>query len=163
MWAITEAGIGANQLEKELARLNEMTQESGMGTYVMALAANVNHRLKQNEQAKKLCDKLASLQEKNGRVPNAGSTIVYSGSPEVESTALSMLAWMKVDPKAYASNIETAKKYLDSTLSPYGYGNTQATSLTLKAMNVYNTMLGDTSSPDTLSVVSSNRLFTPNS
>ncbi len=138
MWAVTEAGVSASQLEKELEHLNKLTKNET--SYVMALAANVNHRLKQTEQAKKLAEQLASMQEKtNGRVNKPGSTIVYSGNAEVEATALAMLAWMRIDPKTYQSNIELGKKFLDSSLSPYGYGNTQGTSLTLKAMNMYNT------------------------
>lgn len=156
MWAITEAGVTAGKVEKELEHLNNLTKNDT--TYVMALAANVNHRLKKTEQAKSLADKLTSFQEKtNGRVTKPGSTIVYSGSAEVEATALAMLAWMRIDPKAYNSNIELAKKFLDSSLSPYGYGNTQGTSLTLKAMNMYNTefALPPTEGAPVLTVVSS--------
>jgi len=69
-----------------------------------------------------------------------------------------MLAWMNIDVKAYRSNIELAKKYLDGSLSPYGYGNTQGTSLTLKAMNMYNTELAEPATEDepVLQVVSYN-------
>jgi hypothetical protein len=137
MWAVTEAGVSASKLEKELERLNKLAGDGH--SYVVALAAIVNQRVKQTEQAKKLADILVDLQGKGGNVTKPGSTIVYSGNAEVESTALSMIAWMKIDPKAYRLNIELAKKFLDSQLSPYGYGNTQGTSLTLKAVNMYNT------------------------
>lgn len=65
---------------------------------------------------------------------------------------------MNIDVKAYRSNIELAKKYLDGSLSPYGYGNTQGTSLTLKAMNMYNTELAEPATEDepVLQVVSYN-------
>jgi hypothetical protein len=67
-----------------------------------------------------------------------------------------MIAWMRIDPAAYRVNIEAAKKWIGGQLSPYGYGNTQATSLTLKAINMYNTELGGSSSTQgVLSVVSS--------
>jgi hypothetical protein len=39
---------------------------------------------------------------------------------------------------AYLPNIELARKFLTGSLSPYGYGNSQGTSLTLKAINTYN-------------------------
>lgn len=66
-----------------------------------------------------------------------------------------MIAWMRIDPVAYRLNIESAKKWLGGQLSPYGYGNTQATSLTLKAINMYNTDIGDSApGQGVLSVVS---------
>jgi hypothetical protein len=57
-----------------------------------------------------------------------------------------MLAWIKIDSKAYLTNIELARKFLNGSLSPYGYGNTQGTSMTLKAINMYNTELAVESS-----------------
>ena len=81
MWAITEAGVSASQLEKELEHLHKLTEQGQ--SYVMALAAIVNHRLKKNELAKKLTDKLASMQETGGNVKQPGSTIVYSVSLRV--------------------------------------------------------------------------------
>ncbi len=81
MWAITEAGVSASQVEKELEHLNKLTEQGQ--SYVMALAAIVNHRLKKSEQAKKLTDKLASMQETGGSVKQPGSTIVYSVSAEL--------------------------------------------------------------------------------
>ena len=78
MWAVTEAGIDAGKLEKELEHLNKLAEQGH--SYVVALAAIVNKRLKKNEQAKKLGDKLVSLQDKQGSVTNPGSTIVYSVS-----------------------------------------------------------------------------------
>ncbi len=70
-----------------------------------------------------------------------------------------MLAWMKVDAKTYRPNIELAKKYLNGSLSPYGYGNTQGTSLTLKAMNMYNTELADPAAAAPVVSVVSLQLF----
>jgi hypothetical protein len=77
MWALTEAGVSASQLEKELAHLNKLAEQGN--SYVMALAALTNQRLKHHDHAKKLADKLASMQNTPaGSLKQPGSTIVHS-------------------------------------------------------------------------------------
>jgi hypothetical protein len=79
MWALAEAGVSGIQLEKELAHLNKLAEQGN--SYVMALAALANHRLRNHGQAKMLADKLTSMQDMpEGSLKQPGSTIVHSVS-----------------------------------------------------------------------------------
>lgn len=61
----------------------------------------------------------------------------------LETTALSALAWMKQDPVAYRVNIDNSINFIARNVNSKGlYSSSQATMLSLRALNEYFKMLG---------------------
>lgn len=136
IWALLETGEPATNLKPELAAL-KTTAESSKNNYVVALAANAMFLAGDKVEAKKLMDRLASKQQKDGCVDSITSSIIGStgDSLQVEGTALATLAWLR-DP-AYAVNVEKSIKYLADSCKAGRYGSTQATVLALRSIVAY--------------------------
>src|SRR4029434_5096428 len=102
-WALIESG--EKGLQKEVAALKS-TASATQDSYVLALAANVLHATGDAAAARQLMDKLVRAQDSNGNVKGAITSITRSAgeSLPIETTALSVLAWMR-EP-AYAANVE---------------------------------------------------------
>jgi len=104
-WALLETG--QTGLDAEVKWLAEHAQADS-NSYVKALAANALFLAGDRAGAKQFMDQLANLQDKDGHVRGATTTVVGSGgeSLEIETTSLATLAWLR-DP-AYAANVERA-------------------------------------------------------
>jgi alpha-2-macroglobulin-like protein len=134
LWALMESG--EKDLAKELASLKEAAGKS-QNSYVVALAANVMALAGDKAEAKRLMDRLAAKQDKDGKVQGATQSIVGSGGEalEIEATSLAVLAWLR-DP-AYAANVERAMKFVADSCQGGRYGSTQSTVLALRAVVAY--------------------------
>ena len=133
-WALLECG------EKNLdAEVKWMKERAGSddNSYVTALAANVLHLAGEKEAARALMDRLAKLQDKDGHVLGAKTTVVGSGGEalEIETTSLATLAWLR-EP-SFAGNVEKAVRYLADSCKAGRFGSTQSTVLALRAIVAY--------------------------
>jgi hypothetical protein len=133
-WALLETGQSG--LNAEVKWLAEHAQ-SDANSYVKALAANSLFLAGDKAGAHQFMDKLAELQDKDGHVRGAVTTVVGSGgeSLEIETTSLATLAWLR-EP-AYAAHVESAIRYLAESCKAGRYGSTQATVLALRAIIAY--------------------------
>lgn len=133
-WALLETG--QTDLDREVEWLADDAQKD-TNSYVKALAANALFLAGDRAGAKQLMDELAHLQDADGHVKGATTTVVGSGgeSLEIETTSLTTLAWLR-DP-AYAGNVEAAIRFLADSCKGGRYGSTQSTVLALRAIIAY--------------------------
>jgi uncharacterized protein YfaS (alpha-2-macroglobulin family) len=134
VWALTESGMKG--LDKEIAAVKASagaTQDS----YVLALAANILSAAGDQAGARQLMDKLAKSQNAAGTVNGAVTSITRSGGDAlaIETTALSVLAWMR-EP-SYAVNVEKGLKWIVESNKSGRFGSTQSTILALRAIVAY--------------------------
>jgi hypothetical protein len=82
-------------------------------------------------------DKLAKSQETAGNVKDAITSITRSGGDAlaIETTALSVLAWMR-EP-SYAANVEKGLKWIVESNRSGRFGSTQSTILALRSIVAY--------------------------
>jgi hypothetical protein len=82
-------------------------------------------------------DKLAKLQETNGSIRGAVTSITRSGGEglTIEATSLAVMAWLR-EP-AYADNVERGIRWIVSTNKNGRFGSTQSTILALRAVVLY--------------------------
>src|SRR5262249_15338957 len=87
--------------------------------------------------ARQLMDKLAKRQEAAGNVSGAVTSITRSGGDAlaIETTALSVLAWMR-EP-SYAPNVEKGLRWIVESNKSGRFGSTQSTILALRAIVAY--------------------------
>lgn len=135
-WALLECGEKASDLDPEVKWLKEDAQTDD-NSYVTALAANVMHLAGDQGGARSLMDRMAKLQDKDGHVKGAKTTVVGSGGSalEIETTALATLAWLR-EP-SFAGNVERAIGFLADSCKAGRYGSTQSTVLALRAIVAY--------------------------
>lgn len=133
VWALLETGQSPTTLKAELDSLKEAADKS-KNSYVLALAANAFDIAGDHELSKKLMQRLAKLQAKDGSVESVTSTIVGSGGEalQIEGAALATLAWLR-DPE-FATNAASGIKYLGEACKAGRYGSTQSTVLALRAI-----------------------------
>jgi hypothetical protein len=139
LWAISEADVAANQAQRtaselgpELQRASEVAQASD-DPYLIALTAAALINAQQKTDGLALLKKLSELQADDGSL-DGKTTVTSSGgiSRKVETTALSIIAWLK--SPAYLSPARNASKWLVASRQGSGFGSTQATVLALKAL-----------------------------
>ncbi|KFE71472.1 MG2 domain-containing protein [Hyalangium minutum] len=139
-WALLESAPKTadmvKELSKELSSLRRAAADS-KNSYVVALAANALSLSGEGGEAKKLMERLAAKQSKEGVVEGGTQSIVGSMGEtlQIETTALATLAWLR-DP-AFAANVERSMKFLASSCDGGRYGSTQSTVLALRAIVAY--------------------------
>jgi uncharacterized protein YfaS (alpha-2-macroglobulin family) len=133
-WALLETG--EKGLDPEVKWLKDRAA-SDSNSYVTALAANALFLAGDRDGAKAMMDRLAGAQDSDGHVRGATTTVVGSGgeSLEIETTALSTLAWLR-DP-SFAGNVERGIHFLADSCKAGRYGSTQSTVLALRAIVGY--------------------------
>ncbi len=142
-WALLESANRpaelARELEKEIGSLKVAAAKS-QNSYVLALTANVLALARETGEARKLMDRLAAKQGKEGVVEGGTQSIVGSSGEalQIETTALAVLAWLR-EP-AYAGNVERSMKFLANSCDGGRYGSTQSTVLALRAIVTYDKM-----------------------
>ena len=106
VWALIESG--EKGLDREIA-LVKASAGSTEDSYIVALGANILHGTGDHVGARQLMDKLARSQDAAGGVKGAVTSITRSGGDAlaIETTALSVLAWMR-EPSYAASNTQGA-------------------------------------------------------
>ena len=133
-WAMTEAGY-----HKKLKRELDFVYESAIKTedvYVMSLAANA--LLNANDtRGKDLLNDITLRQNEDGSWSGLQHSITHSKGRElaVETTSLVMLAMLKDNRNG--EQIRKANDFLMQARGSYGFGNTQATVMALKAIIAY--------------------------
>lgn len=135
-WALLESGQSAADLKQELDSLKTVSNASTDG-YVIALAANSFEMAGDKAQAKKLMQRLASLQKSDGGINGTMHSIVGSGGEalQIEGASLATLAWLR-EPE-FAGNVEKSIKFLADSCEGGRYGSTQSTVLALRAITTY--------------------------
>jgi alpha-2-macroglobulin-like protein len=134
VWALTEAKYGKD-ISKEIEeayRNAEKTQDP----YQMALVANALYNMN-DARANKLTAELVKAQNKDGSFNGKSSSVTNSQGKALtgETTGLAVLAILK--SKSNFAQAGKAIDYLKGAKDYYGYGSTQATVLTLKAIIEY--------------------------
>jgi hypothetical protein len=134
VWALTESGHKG--LDREIASV-KASAISTPDSYIVALAANILNSSGDHAGARQLMDKLAKNQEPAGNVKGAITSITSSGGEalSIETTALSVLAWMHEPP--YAAQVEKGLKWIVESNKSGRYGSTQSTILALRSIVAY--------------------------
>ncbi len=130
-WAMTEAGF-SSELKPEIDNVVQVALKE-KDPYVMALAALACANAK-NENADKIMGILLEKQEKDGSFVGLKHSVTASTGHAlaIETTSLTALAMMKT--KKGLGKLDAAVGFLKKGKTEFGYGNTQATVLTLKAV-----------------------------
>ena len=129
-WAMSEAGFG-EKVRPEIEKSYKDARQS-KDPYVMALVINTLHNIKDG-RAEKLLKDLLKLQAKNGSWTGKTSMTRSGGmSLKIETTALTVLAIIKVE-KGLAQ-LEKAMNFIAQSKTDYGFGSTQSTVLAMKAL-----------------------------
>jgi uncharacterized protein YfaS (alpha-2-macroglobulin family) len=136
VWALLESGEKVPDMAKEIAAVKTSAM-STPDSYIVALAANILHETGDPAGARELMDKLAAHQDAAGNVKGAVTSITRSGGGalEIETTAISVLAWMR-EP-AYTANVQKGMKWLVESNKNGRFGSTQSTILALRSIIAY--------------------------
>lgn len=138
VWAITEGGQEDN-VEQELDALKKQAQGS-KDPYFLALVANSLLNRGHAADGVALLKKLVAAQKADGYLEAERTSITGSGGRDlqIETTALTILAWLKSNQPEYLPNIQKAIKWIGQQRGGYGgFGSTQSTILALKALIAY--------------------------
>ncbi|MBN9118816.1 MAG: alpha-2-macroglobulin [Planctomycetes bacterium] len=147
VWALVESDPeDAEKLDltKEIQALKaEAANENSVGgkdAYFVALTANVLLLRGDRQTAHQLLDRLKDKHLKAGAVTGAVTSITRSGGRtlEIETTALTLLGWLRANDPKYGTAVKDATKWISQQRGGYGaYGSTQSTILALKALTLF--------------------------
>jgi A-macroglobulin TED domain/MG2 domain/CarboxypepD_reg-like domain/TonB-dependent Receptor Plug Domain/Alpha-2-macroglobulin family len=131
-YAMTEGGY-TNQIKTELD-FAYANAKKGDDVYSKALIINALYNANDKKRADELLQDVLKLQEKDGSWNGASHSITASTGHalKVETTALLVLAILK--QKTGVAALPKAMDFLAKAKTNFGYGNTQATVLALKAL-----------------------------
>lgn len=152
-YALAQAGY--TKLEKELAALR-VKASSSKDPYFLSLVLNALLKVEGKDRSlgtRKLAKKLLSLQGKRGEFRGTTSSITRSGgiNLSLETTSLAVLALLQV--KDAQKNVFKAVSWLRKhRRASGGFGSTQATVLTLRALMAYEALNASPPSPGVLTV-----------
>jgi anti-sigma factor RsiW len=135
VWALTENSKEDN-LSAELNALAAEARKSDDPYFVSLVALGLTNRSRSGE-AEDLLRAVAKKQKDDGRIEAARTSITGSGGRDltIETTALSVLAWLKTNAIAFDAPIRAAVKWIGQQRGGYGgFGSTQSTILALKAL-----------------------------
>lgn len=136
VWAVTESGKDED-VTKELERLQAETANS-QDPYFLALVANSLLNRDQTDAARRLLERLSTLQLGDGSFGGVSKSITGSqGNPlKIETTALAVLGWLKANqPADFGQPIRKAVQWIGQQRQGQGnFGPTQSTIMALKAL-----------------------------
>jgi len=137
VWSLLESGQSAQSLNMEVQQVKD-TAFSESDSYQVALAANILYLSGDIAGADLLAQKLINASNNDGAVQGAATSITGSGgdSLSIETTSLSILAWLRND-KQWSAQVEKSMKWLFERSKVGRFGSTQSTVLALKAINTY--------------------------
>jgi hypothetical protein len=137
VWSLLESGEKPELLKKEIAAIKKQALKTD-DNYIVSLAANILYLSKDNKGAATLSKKLAAVVNKEGAISGAVTSITQSGGDAlmIETTSLTLLAWLKDDAQ-WAAQVEVSMKWLFERSQSGRFGSTQSTILALKAINAY--------------------------
>lgn len=151
-WALLAAGEDAKELSKEIDWVEKNAGET-KNSYVLALGANVMIAAGRQEAARAMLDKLIQLQDRDGSIPGATTSIVGSGGEAltIEATSLATLAFTNdLDDIDFA---DKGVRYLTEVCKAGRFGSTQSTILALKAIVAFDAKLARPKAAGTLQLV----------
>src|SRR5262249_39075424 len=133
LWALTESG--KDDVGRPLRSLGDQARTSPDPYFLSLVAASQANR-KKGDEAVRLLDRVAALQQADGHLEGAASITGSRGRDlRVETTALAVLGWLKADPKRFDAPARKALRWLRQQRGGDGtFGSTQATVLALKAL-----------------------------
>ncbi len=140
VWAMCEAGYGS-QIKLEI----EKSYQDALATtdpYIIALLANALFEINDN-RAINLVKNLYKFQEENGQWKGQSTSITNSSGRylHIETTALVTLAMMKAQKRSESGSInkriKRAINFIAKSKTRYGFGSTQGTVLSMKALLEY--------------------------
>ncbi len=146
VWAISESERKADaksDLDKELAAVLAKTKDgdTAKDPYYLGLAANALLNRGKKADGEAVLKTLAKMQQKDGSVPGAKTSITNSVGEAllIETTGMAVLGWLKANETGtYRENVDSACKWIGTKRGGYGgYGSTQSTILALKALIEY--------------------------
>jgi hypothetical protein len=135
LWVLTSIGSGEG-LEKEIEAVVEKEKTTD-DNYFRALVALILYNVDRVEEARALAKVLeASQDQKTGEVLRKVTSITrsYGISLNIETTALSALAWMKDPSSEFNKATDLAVGYIIANIKNGMFGSTQATILALKVL-----------------------------
>jgi hypothetical protein len=135
VWALTESSKD-DDLEKELGVLKTQAKASD-DPYFLALVANSVLNRGDADFGATLLQKLAAAQKSDGHLDGVRTSITGSGGRhlQIETTALTLLAWLKANRPEFHANVHAAVKWIGQQRGGTGsFGSTQSTILALKAL-----------------------------
>src|SRR5262249_53966910 len=139
VWAITE-GSKDDDITKELDAVAEKAK-TAKDPYFLALVANSLLNRNRANDAVELLKKIVEQQQADGHLNAEKTSITGSGGRDlqIETTALAVLGWIKAQrPEVFTVPTRNAVKWIGQQRGGYGgFGSTQATILTLKALIAY--------------------------
>jgi uncharacterized protein YfaS (alpha-2-macroglobulin family) len=139
VWALTEGG-NQDDLTNELNAL-AMEAKSSNDPYFLALVANCFLNRDQANEATALLERLVKAQKPEGLIDATETSITGSRGRDlqIETTSLAVLAWLKAKrPDQFNAPIQSAIKWIGQQRGGHGgFGSTQATILTMKALLAY--------------------------
>ena len=144
VWALVESDPDDTEkldLAKEIAALKAEAMKAdstgGKDPYYIALAANVLLQRGDRDAGLTLLDRLKEKHVQDGAVTGAVTSITRSGGRDldIETTALTLLGWLRANETRYAGAVKGATKWLSQQRGGRGgFGSTQSTILALKAL-----------------------------
>lgn len=147
VWALTEAGVKAVDVEFKNGLLHSLQKKDGYELSLMALSA---FNLGKKEEASKLLVKLEDLQQKDGSFSGEESITKSGGvALAIETTSLAVLSMLKAE-KPNREAIMQGIDFILNNRSFGGYGSTQSTVLALKALTAFAKASKRTKSPGSI-------------
>ncbi len=147
VWALVESdpdNLEKLDLTKEIAALKAQAMDEnsvgGKDAYFVALVANVLNLRGDEKDAQQLLDRLKDKHVKAGAVTGAVTSITRSGGRdlEIETTAITLLGWLRVNHPKYGTAIKESTKWISQQRGGYGgFGSTQSTIMALKALTLF--------------------------
>jgi hypothetical protein len=147
VWALVESDPDDAEkldLKKEIEALKSLAMKedsaAGKDAYFLALTANIMLLRGDRETGFRLLDRLQKKHMKAGAITGAVTSITRSGGRDldIETTALTLLGWLRANDPTYTPAIKEATKWISQQRGGYGgFGSTQSTILTLKALSLY--------------------------
>jgi hypothetical protein len=138
VWSLTESGK-EDDVDKELAALTEKAKSS-KDPYFLALVANSQLNRGKRDDALAVLRALVKAQKDDGHLDGAETSITRSAGRDlqIETTALTTLAWLKANRPEFAIPLQKAVKWIGQQRGGFGgFGSTQSTILALKALIAY--------------------------
>lgn len=162
VYALAEAGYKDIRKEADAAFASAMGDKD---PYKLALMANAMYALGDASRGNQALSALLSAQSGDGSFTGKKHSVTYSTdqSLTIETTALSCMAMMKAGT-AHEASLQKAVKFLMSSRGSYGgFGSTQGTILSLKALTQYSEHSARTPEDGTIELyVDGNKVSTVN-
>lgn len=137
VYALSEAGF-SSEIQNEFAAAYNNAMKS-KDPYMLAMVANAAYNLNATDKGNKALTEMMKHQEEDGNITGANHSITYSTGKSliIETTSLGLIAMLKA-PDQNLKAINKAVEALVNNRSGYGgFGNTQGTVLSLKALTEF--------------------------